>query len=48
MKKVINAGIYRMWAQFKIDGKVHIADFTIDVAEGKKGENEEKLHTHQH
>lgn len=38
-------GIYRMWAQFKIDGKVHTADFTVDVAEG---ENEEKSHTHHH
>ncbi|MFA4869947.1 MAG: heavy metal-binding domain-containing protein [Pedobacter sp.] len=42
------AGVYRMWAQFKIDGKVHTADFTVDVAEGKKGENEEKSHAHQH
>lgn len=41
------AGVYRMWAQFKIDGKVHTADFTVDVAEGKKGDNEEKSHVHQ-
>ncbi|MCE7044476.1 heavy metal-binding domain-containing protein [Dyadobacter sp. CY312] len=42
------AGVYRMWAQFKIDGKVHTADFTVDVTEGKKGANEEKSHAHQH
>ncbi|MCD1116732.1 heavy metal-binding domain-containing protein [Chryseobacterium turcicum] len=41
-------GVYRMWAQFKIDGTVHTADFTVEVAEGKKGENEEKSHAHQH
>lgn len=46
--QIENAGIYRMWAQFKIDGKVHTADFTVDVTEGKKGENEEKSHAHHH
>lgn len=34
--QIENAGIYRMWAQFKIDGKVHTADFTVDVTEEKK------------
>lgn len=28
------AGIYRMWAQFKIDGQVYTVDFTVDVAQG--------------
>lgn len=42
------AGVYRMWVQFKIDGKVHTADFTVDVTEGKKGESEEKSHAHHH
>lgn len=31
-----NAGVYRMWVQFKIDGKVHTADFTINVTKGDK------------
>jgi len=48
-------GIYRGWLQFKIDGKVHTADFVLDV---KKGSAETKTeshdshsheeHTHQH
>lgn len=42
------AGIYRMWAQFKIDEKVHTVDFTVNVTEGKKDKNEEKSPTHQH
>lgn len=46
--QIEKAGVYRMWAQFKIDGKVHTADFTVDVTEGKKGENEEKSHAHHH
>lgn len=28
-------GIYRMWVQFKVGGKVHTADFTINVKPGK-------------
>lgn len=27
-------GIYRMWVQFQLDGKVHTADFTVGVIEG--------------
>ncbi len=46
--QIEKAGIYRMWAQFKIDGKVRTADFTVDVNEGKKGESEEKAHAHHH
>lgn len=34
------AGVYRMWAQFKIDGQVHTADFTIDVKTGEKNDQE--------
>lgn len=30
------AGVYRMWVQFQLDGKVHTADFTVNVAEGKE------------
>jgi Heavy metal binding domain len=32
------AGIYRGWLQFQTDGKLHTADFVIDVKEGKVGE----------
>lgn len=42
------AGTYRMWVQFKIDEKVHTADFTVDVQQGEKMEKEEKHHAHQH
>jgi hypothetical protein len=38
------AGIYRMWVQFKIDGQVHTADFTVDVTPGQNSFNEEKQH----
>ena len=31
-------GIYRMWLQFQTGGKVHTADFVLNVAEGKPGE----------
>ena len=31
-------GIYRMWLQFQTEGKVHTADFVLNVAEGKPGE----------
>lgn len=41
-------GTYRMWVQFKIDGKVHTADFTVDVPEGEKEEKEKMHHGHQH
>lgn len=27
-------GVYRMWVQFQLDGKIHTADFTVDVTEG--------------
>jgi hypothetical protein len=30
------SGTYRMWIQFQTNGKVHTADFTVDVAEGEK------------
>jgi hypothetical protein len=31
-----NAGVYRMWVQFQLDGKVYTADFTINVTKGDK------------
>lgn len=46
--QIEKAGVYRMWAQFKIDGKVHTADFTVDVTEGKKGGDDKKSHAHHH
>lgn len=42
------AGIYRMWAQFKIDGQVHTVDFTVNVAEGEQSDGEGKHQGHQH
>ena len=34
--QIEKSGVYRMCAQFKIDGKVHTADFSVDVTEGKR------------
>lgn len=45
---IADAGVYRMWAQFKIDGIVHTADFTVEVAAGEKGHAHEAAHAHQH
>lgn len=41
------AGVYRMWVQFKIDGQVHTADFTVDVTQGAKRDSEDKPNAHQ-
>lgn len=41
-------GIYRMWVQFKIEGQLHTADFTVNVLEGEKAEEEGIYHRHQH
>lgn len=30
------AGTYRIWVELKTKGKVRIADFTVNVKEGKK------------
>ncbi len=40
------AGLYRMWVQFKINGKVHTADFTVTVTEGKKTGEGHGSHNH--
>jgi hypothetical protein len=42
------AGIYRGWLQFKTDGKLHTADFTIKVIKGKPGEFKTTEHHHDH
>ena len=38
-------GVYRIWVQFKIDGKLQTADFTVNVAAGEKTE-EHNEHSH--
>lgn len=38
--QVKKAGLYRMWVQFKIDGIVRTADFTVNVLEGTKSVND--------
>ena len=37
-------GVYRAWFQFQADGKVHVADFVINVKDGKA----EDGHAHSH
>jgi hypothetical protein len=41
-------GTYRMWVQFKINGQVHTADFTVGVTQVGKWDGEEKHDMHQH
>ncbi|MGJ1196209.1 hypothetical protein ACR777_10870 [Sphingobacterium spiritivorum] len=42
------SGLYRMWVQFKIDGKVHTADFTVLTCEGERGEGGDINHGAHH
>jgi len=44
---ITKAGKYKMWVQFKIHGKVHTADFNIDIRSIKESEKEVKLRQHQ-
>jgi len=39
-------GIYRGWLQFQTEGKVHTADFVINVTEGKPGADGHEDHDH--
>lgn len=41
-------GIYRGWLQFQTNGKVHTADFTIKVEEGKAEETQAHAHADEH
>lgn len=42
-------GIYRMWVQFKVDGIVRTADFTVNVVEGQEtNENHHLDHGNHH
>ncbi|MCT1530980.1 hypothetical protein M3B46_08245 [Sphingobacterium daejeonense] len=43
-----NSGKYRIWVEFQTHGKVHLADFSIEVKEGKtkKGNDEHNVHNH--
>lgn len=45
---VKKAGLYRMWVQFKIDGIVHTADFTVNVSEGSKSAEDTNHNHHNH
>lgn len=42
------SGLYRMWVQFKIEGKVHTADFTVFSSEGDEGVNSNNIHAAHH
>lgn len=47
---VSKPGIYRVWMQFQTQGKVHTANFTVNVAQGdsKNAKTEEHHHEHGH
>jgi hypothetical protein len=45
--KIDKAGIYRIWVQFQTKGKVHTADFTVNVKENENADDEQP-HQHQH
>jgi hypothetical protein len=40
-------GIYRIWVQFQIAGKIRTADFTVNVTKGEKAQDE-PTHKHKH
>ncbi|WP_236582271.1 hypothetical protein [Sphingobacterium spiritivorum] len=42
------SGLYRMWVQFKIEGKVHTADFTVLSSEGDEGVDSNNSHSAHH
>jgi hypothetical protein len=42
------AGLYRMWVQFKIDGKLHTTDFTVLVSESDEMEGSHNNHGAHH
>ena len=39
-------GIYRIWVQFQISGKVHTADFTVKVEKGEITTEDYSHHQH--
>lgn len=39
-------GIYKVWVQFQINGKVHTADLTVNVEQSKKGTSDKHSHKH--
>lgn len=40
------SGLYRLWIQFKINGKVNTADFVINVNHSEKNETKNNQHKH--
>jgi hypothetical protein len=47
--QIKKAGLYRMWVQFKTNGKIHTADFTVNVSEGSKSVTDSHdKHDHAH
>ena len=45
---VDKAGLYRMWVQFKIDGVVHTADFTVSISAGEETKTDHHGHGAHH
>jgi len=42
------AGLYRMWVQFKIEGKVYTTDFTLQVSKGEEILGSHPIHDVHH
>ncbi|MGJ1445848.1 hypothetical protein ACR79S_04085 [Sphingobacterium spiritivorum] len=45
---ILKSGLYRIWVQFKTDGKVHTADFTVLTSEGEMQGGDHNSHGAHH
>lgn len=48
MTYIQKEGLYRMWVQFKIEGEIHTADFTVIISEGEANKEIHDSHSAHH